>query len=504
MIKQFRSWSGNFLHNMNRYGWQTWYFQNLLMLFSFLLLFPNFVLLILILKIGSFLGAIINLIFFFVLILDLLAVAQICLYELYLLWQDRTIVALNWRFFLSPLFGGFWIVSSLLWRFQLFIQGPYNLGLGFQNLGLSSLNILIRFNLDLNFNFIVSIFLFLGNVFLVLFLISQESYSLTHSHKQSRKGSFFGIMCLIGTIMVVVSGYSFHFLNLYSFGLLIKLLITPIVGIIVTRHFFVQASEVDLLDESEKDIYIKAEKPSPSQSHSSIKPPIPIRPSRSALSKILAIILLLMVIPFTPFFILNAYPFTQANGPYINRIATTSEENVVLEHIESLDLKQLTGYTESYYPGNVMNNATLEIFLDNLDAIDRDIINSPFSYYFNWTVAVYESDFPLLNTTSFVKSYPNWPKWQSNNLEFTYLTWWDNDGLQHTIEQENYWEPVSLNETDFSNNLEIKWIYAGYLDSSYDYLFPRNERIKQLIFLNAELNVVCFAIADYSSLPFSF
>ncbi|MFX1533193.1 MAG: hypothetical protein ACFFDI_03075 [Promethearchaeota archaeon] len=190
----------------------------------------------------------------------------------------------------------------------------------------------------------------------------------------------------------------------------------------------------------------------------------------------------------------------------ITRIATTVEKQAVLEYIESLDLKTITNYTN--LGENVLDNETLNSYLETIEEFTKNIGNNrgggSFTYRFNWTVAVYESDFSFLNNTSFLESYPNWTarlhdQWPLNYFIY-YLTWWDANGTQHVSTPTEYDKEVVLQQTNFSEGLEISWIYVGYLNYYYSGGFGCGaywNYVAQLIFLNDNLDLVCFAISEW-------
>ncbi|MFX1254386.1 MAG: hypothetical protein ACFFCZ_22430 [Promethearchaeota archaeon] len=194
----------------------------------------------------------------------------------------------------------------------------------------------------------------------------------------------------------------------------------------------------------------------------------------------------------------------------ITRIAMTAEQETVLEYIESLDLKTITNYNNpvSSLEETILNNETLNSYLETIDAFTKNIGNNrgggSFTYRFNWTVAVYESEFSILNTTSFLGSYPNWTaklyhQWPLNYFIY-YLTWWDDNGTQHVSSPTEYDKEVVLQQTNFSEGLEISWVHVGYLNVFYGGGFGCGaywNYVAQLIFLNANLDLVCFAITEW-------
>ncbi|MFX0061025.1 MAG: hypothetical protein ACFFC7_02485 [Candidatus Hermodarchaeota archaeon] len=179
----------------------------------------------------------------------------------------------------------------------------------------------------------------------------------------------------------------------------------------------------------------------------------------------------------------------------ITRIADTDQERAVLEYIETIDLWEVRN-SSNPWRGYILNNATLESFLKEVDLLNTDI--GSYTYKFHWIAEVYESQFPYLNATSFLGSYPSWTEeqWLLNDY-LDYLTWWDVNDTQHFPDFGSHLYSVSaLEQVNFSENLAIKWVHAAHL---YRYrVTPYSGslvHVSQIVFLNEDLDLVCFAIS---------
>ncbi|MFX1537967.1 MAG: hypothetical protein ACFFDI_27555, partial [Promethearchaeota archaeon] len=171
----------------------------------------------------------------------------------------------------------------------------------------------------------------------------------------------------------------------------------------------------------------------------------------------------------------------------------TEEELTVLEYVEDLPLNTITGYQEL-----LLDNRTLNYLLEKRSCPSR--------YTLHWNVQVFESNFSLLNTSSFIDSIPSWIDFvdHGGTTYSPYLTWWDPNETQYTetIGKASVLEYMQTSLTFNNTELPIKWVYAGYFYFHHGARFPvtphnagHRYKVSQLTFLNEDLELVCFAIS---------
>ncbi|MFX0092091.1 MAG: hypothetical protein ACFFBD_10055, partial [Candidatus Hodarchaeota archaeon] len=171
--------------------------------------------------------------------------------------------------------------------------------------------------------------------------------------------------------------------TLYFFlGAITKFLVTPLIGIITSLIY----------------IFNLYEDVSSSPSLQQPRPTQVIRFTKRSIVIILSVLLIIVIIPFFTFF--NYQPTLKSTSinVKITRIATTPENEGVLEYVEGLDLRALTGYSGGY----IMNNETLNYFLEKM--YSGEIINNSCyidSHDFSWTVMANKSQYSYLSISNF-------------------------------------------------------------------------------------------------------
>ncbi|MFX1255316.1 MAG: hypothetical protein ACFFCZ_27185 [Promethearchaeota archaeon] len=512
----------DFQNNMNKYGLQIWLYQNLLMIFILLLFIPNIILFFFMFKIGAFIGGLMNALFYCAMLLDISAIILITFHEMQKiwLWRTRTSKELSRRLFITPLAGISWIGLTILWRLPWFLREPYELGVGLRYLTTS-----VYWNLWGYHEPGFALLFLAANFSFLIFVTRLGTFSSQRGHPTNFFQSYtsnrffnYGFISLFSAILVVLDPLNF---TIRFIGIISKFCIVPFVGLSAIKSLYGDLAQEEtqepgaFLSEGKNQRLIPI-----NVSQRSI--PIDVlkgsfRPSSKTILGVLLCAIVLVTIPVSPFFITKAWISVEANGPYVNRLTTDLEELHILQHVEGLNLRDLTGYPGDFIGGSygsygyVMNNETLTEFLDEIAGYDYSF-STPYSYYFNWTIAAYESAYPLLNASSFQASFPDWSIWDaiSLTLPYTYLIWWSNNGTRNIIEgnffkegfDEWWWYPVlfygnsSEGDPFISENLAIKWIVPGYFEYTYESIFSISKSTQQLLFLDENLDLVCFVISE--------
>ncbi|MFX0066050.1 MAG: hypothetical protein ACFFC7_28110, partial [Candidatus Hermodarchaeota archaeon] len=460
---------------------------------------------------GAFIGGLMNALFYCNMLLDISAIILITFHELQKiwLWRTRTSKELSGRLFITPLAGISWIGLTILWRLPWFLREPYELGLGLRYLTTSVYWDLWGYH-EPGF----ALLFLAANFSLLIFVTSLGTFSSQRGNPTnffqsytSKRFFIYGLISLVSSILVVLDPLNF---TIRFIGSISKCFIVPYVGISAIKSLY-----GDLAQE-------ETQEPGAFLSEGKNQRLIPInglkgsfRPSRQTILAVLLCAIVLVTIPVSPFFITKAWVSIEANGPYVNRLTTDLEELHILQYVEGLNLRELTGYHADFTRGGygyVMNNETLTKLLDEIAGYEYSF-STPYSYYFNWTIAAYKSAYPILNASSFQASFPDWPIWDAINRSMLYpcLVWWSNNGTRNIIEgnffkegfDEWWWYPELFydeNSTSgdpfISENLAIKWIVPGYFEYNRAGIFSISIRTQQLLFLDENLDLVCFVISE--------
>jgi hypothetical protein len=199
-----------------------------------------------------------------------------------------------------------------------------------------------------------------------------------------------------------------------------------------------------------------------------------------------------LILPFSPFFLMNMYKEPEISVT-IYRLYTDNEALGILEYVEGLPLASIAGINSE----NIMTNSTLQ---DRLNLIEDSTIDDIF-YIFSsspsylrlfWEMSVEKLNDTLLDT-SIVENY--WPQSRSGyygyeeDFEDSYFFYWV-DGTKH-------FNLGSFN----SSELYAEWLCKGIQTwtTNRGSLFGSNTIfVDQLVFLDDNLNPVCFVYREYS------
>jgi hypothetical protein len=485
-------------------GWHIWYFQNVLILVTVLFILPNLFLTIIFLwQLGSLLASIMNTFFFIALILDITVVIIISFSFLMEYFDSKH--DLSWIVLLLPICGFVWVGLSLIWRFPYYIQGPLNFGFGMKiNINPAYSLIFIRLEQEPSSLLI----LITGSLVFLSFLILQDflfSKKLQLNAQSIDKisfpniGTFYGGSNVIGTLLFVFYAIFAEpqtvlpdFLHwILILAIIFKLVLTPLLGMVTTRKLVSCSSR----EYGDTDNEVKTSK----LSHRFLGGcrSVTLIPSRRTRHRIYLGTLFLLFFPFSPFFFLNYSPQPYIDGPYIYREASTPEAMDVLRYIEELDLGEITGY-DSYIRKRflkepwIMTNETLSFYLQKIEnaTLGNPFTPHPYSLGLTWNVKVLKNETTFLNLTTLVYYWEKGPSIPFSDHEIGYLTWWK-DETQFT---ERFID--DLNRSTFLNySLPTTWVYLGdfhYYEYSGD-LGALGIYLKQVLFLDTNLNLVCFA-----------
>lgn len=469
---------------LQKKGWQIWYYQNTLYFIPLILFLPNFFFLFFDWRVGHVLGSLINLTLYFCFIFDVLAVSLISLGLLFTL--SSYAVMKRKLFCLFAIVSGFsWVGTSFIWRGVLYFQIPYNVGFGLKHDSLNNIGMYDLFlNVEKGLNLPLLFFFLGGSVFLLVFLTLYDNLYLVQLTMDDTPMTSFNIN--IGTIY----GLSNVCANLFLFFVLflilqfvdnqaiyllllivifLKLFLVPVLGRKTARE------AVDFISEEIDPSLFSSQE-------------VSMRPSKSTgFFLISGFILLALLIP--QFSLQYFSPTPSIQGPFISR--TASEGAVeALQYIETLDPSvfgsgsSFSSYRKEYF----LTNSTLDFFLEKITTgTSLESGFHPYSYKFNWSVAVQSSSFPEVNHS--ILSY----FW---NGDIPLLIWWDNG----TRFEERGAHIDDLYSTGFQNfSRTVTWAFYG--EMSYDEVFGELGGhfidVKQLIFLNEELELVCSVFSQY-------
>ncbi len=150
------------------YGWRILYVQNILMIIITLFFVPQVVLLLLFLwETANIIGGILNLLFTFAILLDLLAISLICIGTGAIYYSKEK--SSQWTI-ITIVTGIIWVGMSLLWRMNLYRNNPYNIGFAIR-----SFNVLLNYDLiNVISNDIYAIIFLFSSLMFIAFLYSND------------------------------------------------------------------------------------------------------------------------------------------------------------------------------------------------------------------------------------------------------------------------------------------------------------------------------------------
>ena len=167
-------------NQLYRLGWKLWLFQNIIILIPFIACIPvvSSILFqyVVSLDMVNETSTILNYIFTFALLLDLISVLFISISSFFYLSSLKKEVDFKRKEFFIPISGFLWIIFSLLWRFPFFIRWGFDLGLTRQTYWELRNN---QFYSNLLNNPLIIIFQIIGAFCLFFFLFFQEKHSET-------------------------------------------------------------------------------------------------------------------------------------------------------------------------------------------------------------------------------------------------------------------------------------------------------------------------------------
>ncbi|MFW9904758.1 MAG: hypothetical protein ACFFFH_10530, partial [Candidatus Thorarchaeota archaeon] len=501
-------------------GWHLWYIQNLFLLIISILLVPNIILTILFALIGVFLGNILNMIFSISMVLDLIAITII---SISFIIESK--INGKTKELLIGISGFLWLLCSLIWRVPYFLSDRLGLALALTTEKVTFLN--------LN----DSLFVFpiiLGSFSLISFLLLLRSLLSDKYHHLKSKILLFGISNCIGTFFLFIihvlfldaPGYWFRadIFVVTIITMLSKLFFTPYYGMKVSRYSIAITDHkcsypsVKHLGGKPRELFktcVGCEMESlitaarcnycgrlfPSHQIQIVKESIPKRvskketfkyrnidlmPSRRIMKFVIVGMITLILFPISPFFIDNILPSHNIDGPFIYKECSTVEAENVLHHIENLDLSEITGYGNRDHQGpHLMDGITLNYFLVQIAKARNKIQGPPITIRFTWNITVLEVLDPEFNVDVFTDY---WAYTKEIEKGTNYLTWWEY-GDQHV---DYLWD---FRNSLFSNfSMTIKWVCYSYYNYYYNQvLLGSEEETSQLLFLNANLDLVCLA-----------
>lgn len=253
------------LHKNRLYGlgWKILLLQNLILLIPLLVCIPiisgEVTQFLFSLGIEEYGSHIVNYIFNFALILDLIAISLISLSVLIFFQPQKEDYDYRKKELYIPMLGFLWVLLSILWRFPFLIGGGFDLGLNMESFWRIENN---QFYMNLLNNLLMIVVQLSGAICLFLFLNFQEKYHkpLFDSQKKDTSGDIelpsigriklCGLLNIIAIVLLLL-GSNLGVRNLESlettgyrsngialmFGLLLKIFIIPILTIMVCWKF---------------------------------------------------------------------------------------------------------------------------------------------------------------------------------------------------------------------------------------------------------------------------
>ncbi|PWI47147.1 hypothetical protein CEE45_13100 [Candidatus Heimdallarchaeota archaeon B3_Heim] len=199
-----------------------------------------------------------------------------------------------------------------------------------------------------------------------------------------------------------------------------------------------------------------------------------------------------LLFPFSPLFLTKMYKEPEISV-IISRPHANNEALSVLEYVEVLPLKNITGINSE----NIMTNSTLQERLNLIEDskfVDIFYLFSSTPSYLSlfWEMSVEKLN-DLLLDTSIVKSY--WPEGRSGyygyeeDFEDSYFVYWVDGTKNYNLDSFNSSEPFA------------EWLCKGIQSWSTNSgsLFGSNTLyVDQLLFLDVNLDPVCFVYREYS------
>lgn len=470
---------------LRKTGWRIWYFQNILLFIPLCLLPLNFFS-----KKGE-IGGVINLSFYLAFFLDIFSIFLISLTVMVEFILHRKNKKHSIMVILIPFCGILWILVSIIWRFQFYVQEPYNFGFSIRRQYKPLEDTIYN---EFFYNPLIKILLVSNSIVLLLFFLIQDNFLLFEKQTFKFKSRFTGD---IGTLFGLTNFFS-NFLiflitltnvNLEQFPsyspmqfLLIltcwisQLLFVPILGMRTARKYIAcmgmssPSYEISSHISSYKDsvkLWFKK--------RIEVCQPIDLTPSKKTITLIIILTLLLFTQPVSPFFIRKLSPSPYIIGPYITRNA--SKDNLaILQHVENLNLYKITGVSGDFFglhSNFFMTNSTLKYFLNRIAS------KSAYYYLFRWTVSIREREEYEVKVD--IDHY-----WRTNDVHPNFVAWWINGTLNK-----------SYNTSALHNvRLSVRWIFWG----SFQYDEKRGPLAAiwidgyQLLFLNEDLGLVFLGI----------
>ena len=477
-------------------SWRILYFQNLLIVLATLLFLPQFILLFLSWQIAYIFGGIINLIFTFAILLDLIAILLLCISSGVSSYYSEKKQSAWSR--IAIFFGLLWVGLSLLWRSPLYNNGPYDIGFTIRRIAGSEFSEFI----DSYFvNNVTSMFLFLiANLVFLAFLYSNDMLTFSKNTElridlaKINLGSFYGLTNLIGCLLlllflsssetIVTNVNPSGSLWLAQLGMIIKLIVTPILGMHASKKYLASLIHKE---GQEATTFTSLNQILPwIKSIWQIQGKTRLFVGKKTWSLVGGVLLVLMLFPLSPISIEELTPQPIIYGPYINRTYQNADALLALQAIESISIDEVTGCNLEFY----MDNETLAYFLDLLSrgSSIEGAGFKPYHYRFSWNMSIEETQFSVLNYSTVQLEWFDWGQ--------ICFTLWENTTRYHIPD---VYDIDDLNETDFiSYASPVKWVIYGSFKYSETFgeLGGHYIDVKQLVYLSADLEILCVGVSQ--------
>lgn len=474
---------------VSTYGWRLLYVQNILIIIAILFFPPQFFFLFFSWQLAYILGGIINLTFTFAIIIDLIAILLICIsYGAISYYSEEK--QSQWRL-ITMILGLCWVGLSFIWRINLFIYGPYDIGFSMRSLiATPFFGTIIFENPILFFILLVASLLFLAFFYSNDMLLFSKQPELRIKGSNINIGTFYGFCNLFGASLLIfyfnysskVDSFNVPLSPLWviQLAIFIKLIITPILGIRTCRKSM--SSQIHEQEVTPVAFSILHEPFSWLRNIWHISGKSRLLPSKSTSLMFSGLLLVLLLFPLSPFSIHHLIPQPTIKGPFIYRNYSNNEALAALEYLESASIAGITGCPPIYS----MENETMSFFLDRITkgiSIEGSSFH-PYAYTFIWNVSLKETDFPTLNYSTVDI---NWLDSVVNCF-----TWWENSTYHHIS---TLWGD-ELNETTFYKySAMVKWVYYGWFKYSevFGEVGAHYIDVKQLMYLSANFQILSIA-----------
>ena len=221
--------------------WRLWFIQNVLLFIGFWLFLGNYIILSLAMMFEGTENFDLLLTIYEIdtWALYLIITASFCLdiiiivsFTILFTYTSHKLLKKSKPFYLPALIsltGLFWIVISISWRIQYVL--PFNINFGF-----GTYSLFIKHILDPGFNSLIHIQLFASGIMIFLFLLLQDLYFWKHNTTNFGR-SIFGLSIVIGNAtFLIIKNSGMHSFTFYLYFILLmwKLILTPIIGMIVS------------------------------------------------------------------------------------------------------------------------------------------------------------------------------------------------------------------------------------------------------------------------------